>query len=466
MPREKRAKRARQIAAALRPHGWKKLDSGIKLAVITAVKQFFDIGDYEGDMQLRTDIDRQCGVLYRSWKYELHTHYLELLEQGVPRPQDHPAEGCGLADWQLMVSQCWESPTWKAKSKKAQESRAKLPYNHTSGSRSFASRMSLMRAQNAGQAPPITQFFHDTHYRQTSNEWVNEVARQRHEALVQRTEEQSQPSVTTPMTEEQIAADVLGKRSGYVKGYGIYARTSSSSPQSRTPDPEVTALREQLAEQAARQAEQDRRQAEQDRRQAEQDRRQAEQDRRTHALEALIQQLAAAAGIDPSSYFDITRGTTSAGDGTATRDHDATLWDEEADLILRKIYPPHEVETEIQDLKNSVESEIREEGSSEKINLIKLLKTKTVRRGLIAGVGLQVFQQFVGINTVMYYSPTIVQFAGFASNQIALLLSLITSGLNAMGSIVSIYFIDRTGRKKLDKYFLYYFHCFWLDQSD
>ncbi|XXG41307.1 hypothetical protein AAC387_Pa01g1797 [Persea americana] len=275
------------------------------------------------------------------------------------------------------------------------------------------------------------------------------------EALVQRTEEQSQPSVTTPMTEEQIAADVLGKRSGYVKGYGIYARTSSSSPQSRAPDPEVTALREQLAEQAARQAEQDRRQAEQDRRQA-------EQDRRTHALEALVQQLAAAAGIDPSSYFDITRGTTSAGDGTATRDHDATLWafssmgrDEEADLILRKIYPPHEVETEIQDLKNSVESEIREEGSSEKINLIKLLKTKTVRRGLIAGVGLQVFQQFVGINTVMYYSPTIVQLAGFASNQIALLLSLITSGLNAMGSIVSIYFIDRTGRKKLDKYFLY-----------
>ncbi|KAJ8617530.1 hypothetical protein MRB53_004386 [Persea americana] len=140
--------------------------------------------------------------------------------------------------------------------------------------------------------------------------------------------------------------------------------------------------------------------------------------------------------------------------------------DEEADLILRKIYPPHEVETEIQDLKNSVESEIREEGSSEEINLIKLLKTKTVRRGLIAGVGLQVFQQFVGINTVMYYSPTIVQLAGFASNQIALLLSLITSGLNAMGSIVSIYFIDRTGRKKLDKYFLYYFHCFWLDQSD
>jgi len=80
---------------------------------------------------------------------------------------------------------------------------------------------------------------------------------------------------------------------------------------------------------------------------------------------------------------------------------------------------------------------------------MKLLKTKTVRRGLYAGMGLQIFQQFVGINTVMYYSPTIVQLAGFASNRVALLLSLVTAGLNAFGSILSIYFIDKTGRRKL-----------------
>ncbi|CAN1249198.1 Probable inositol transporter 2 [Linum perenne] len=113
--------------------------------------------------------------------------------------------------------------------------------------------------------------------------------------------------------------------------------------------------------------------------------------------------------------------------------------EEEAKIILRKIFPPEDVEAEIQDLKDSVEKEVREQGSSEKINFRKLWQTKTVRRGLIAGVGLQVFQQFVGINTL----------AGFASNQTALLLSLVTAGLNALGSIVSIYFIDRTGRKKL-----------------
>lgn len=122
---------------------------------------------------------------------------------------------------------------------------------------------------------------------------------------------------------------------------------------------------------------------------------------------------------------------------------------EEGEAILRRIYSPEEVEGEIQALKESVEAEIKEAESSDKVTMVQLFKTTTVRRALYAGMGLQIFQQFVGINTVMYYSPTIVQLAGIASNQTALLLSLVTAGLNAFGSIVSIYFIDRTGRKKL-----------------
>lgn len=117
--------------------------------------------------------------------------------------------------------------------------------------------------------------------------------------------------------------------------------------------------------------------------------------------------------------------------------------------ILRKIYPAEEVDAEIQALQESVAMELKEAESSEKISMMTLLKTTSVRRGLYAGMGLQIFQQFVGINTVMYFSPTIVQLAGFASNQTAMLLSLITAGLNTFGSLISIYFIDKTGRKKL-----------------
>ncbi|KAG4945986.1 hypothetical protein JHK87_041993 [Glycine soja] len=100
--------------------------------------------------------------------------------------------------------------------------------------------------------------------------------------------------------------------------------------------------------------------------------------------------------------------------------------EEEAKYILSKIYRPSEVEDEMRAMQESIETEREEEG-----------------------ITVQVAQQFVGINTVMYYSPTIVQFAGIDSNSTALALSLVTSGLNAVGSILSKVFIDRYGRRKL-----------------
>lgn len=120
---------------------------------------------------------------------------------------------------------------------------------------------------------------------------------------------------------------------------------------------------------------------------------------------------------------------------------------------MARIYPPDEVEEEMKALKASVDSERAEDGSVGGGNIFSKVKTawgsQVFRRGLYAGVTVQVAQQFVGINTVMYYSPTIVQLAGFASKSTAMALSLITSGLNAVGSIVSMMFVDRYGRRRL-----------------
>lgn len=62
---------------------------------------------------------------------------------------------------------------------------------------------------------------------------------------------------------------------------------------------------------------------------------------------------------------------------------------------------------------------------------------------------MQAFQQFTGINTVMYYCPTIVQMAGFSSKKLALLLSLIIAAMNAIGTVIGILLIDRCGRRLL-----------------
>ncbi|RLN34546.1 hypothetical protein C2845_PM03G26760 [Panicum miliaceum] len=125
----------------------------------------------------------------------------------------------------------------------------------------------------------------------------------------------------------------------------------------------------------------------------------------------------------------------------------------EAEEIMRKVYPPDEVEGEIEALRVSVESDMAQErslgGAGLAGTLRKAFGSVVVRRGLTAGVLCQVAQQLVGINTVMYYSPTIVQLAGFASNSTALALSLVTSGLNAAGSVVSMFFVDKAGRRRL-----------------
>ncbi|TXG69738.1 hypothetical protein EZV62_004673 [Acer yangbiense] len=125
---------------------------------------------------------------------------------------------------------------------------------------------------------------------------------------------------------------------------------------------------------------------------------------------------------------------------------------EEAEAILRKVYPEDEVGQEIEQLKQSVENDRAEEefvGKDLTSKLKRAFGDRIFRRGLIAGITVQVAQQFVGINTVLYYSPTIVQFAGFASKSTAMALSLVTSGLNAIGSIVSMFFVDRYGRRRL-----------------
>lgn len=64
------------------------------------------------------------------------------------------------------------------------------------------------------------------------------------------------------------------------------------------------------------------------------------------------------------------------------------------------------------------------------------------------GILLSVFQQFVGINAVFYYSNTIWQAVGFSESQ-AFETSLITTGVNVTFTLVAIALVDRVGRKPL-----------------
>ncbi len=64
------------------------------------------------------------------------------------------------------------------------------------------------------------------------------------------------------------------------------------------------------------------------------------------------------------------------------------------------------------------------------------------------GIALSVFQQFVGINVIFYYSSTLWQSVGF-SEEDALLQTVITSITNIAVTLVAIALIDKIGRRRL-----------------
>lgn len=64
------------------------------------------------------------------------------------------------------------------------------------------------------------------------------------------------------------------------------------------------------------------------------------------------------------------------------------------------------------------------------------------------GIGASVFQQFVGINVIFYYSSLLWQSVGInASN--SLLISVSTSLVNIVGTVIAILLVDRVGRRPL-----------------
>ncbi|KAB2976274.1 sugar porter family MFS transporter [Streptomyces sp. SS1-1] len=64
------------------------------------------------------------------------------------------------------------------------------------------------------------------------------------------------------------------------------------------------------------------------------------------------------------------------------------------------------------------------------------------------GIGLSVFQQFVGINVAFYYSSTLWQSVGVDPAD-SFLYSFTTSIINIVGTVVAMVLVDRVGRKPL-----------------
>ncbi len=108
--------------------------------------------------------------------------------------------------------------------------------------------------------------------------------------------------------------------------------------------------------------------------------------------------------------------------------------------ILEKINGTTRAEKELQDVKKSIQKE--EKGS------LSLLFKPGFRIALLIGVVLAVLQQVTGINAIMYYAPEIFKQVGAGTNA-SFTETIIVGLVNFVFTIVSLWLIDKVGRKTL-----------------
>ncbi|KAL5701856.1 Sugar transport protein 8 [Ranunculus cassubicifolius] len=116
--------------------------------------------------------------------------------------------------------------------------------------------------------------------------------------------------------------------------------------------------------------------------------------------------------------------------------------EEEGRRVLEKIRRTEDVDFEFQQMRLASQ-QARQIGAP-----LKEVFSKSNRPPLVIGISLQIFQQFTGINAIMFYAPVLFQTIGLGSDA-SLLSSAVTGGINVLSTLVSNFSVDKLGRRVL-----------------
>ncbi len=120
-----------------------------------------------------------------------------------------------------------------------------------------------------------------------------------------------------------------------------------------------------------------------------------------------------------------------------TRNHDRR-----AAVIFSGIYRrPEDVERQIADTRSTVSAETKSEWRS--------LLRPGILKAVVIGVCIAILGQFMGVNAVLYYGPSIFKDAGMDD---PLFCQVLVGVVNALTTVLAMFIIDRVGRKKLIYY--------------
>ena len=111
-----------------------------------------------------------------------------------------------------------------------------------------------------------------------------------------------------------------------------------------------------------------------------------------------------------------------------------------ATLAKIRVDDPDTIDRELEEIKESLD---------EKPGAWSELLQPVVKAALVVGVGLAILQQVTGINTVIYYAPTIVELSGVDSSAGSILAAVGVGVINVGMTVVALRLLDRAGRRTL-----------------
>ena len=118
--------------------------------------------------------------------------------------------------------------------------------------------------------------------------------------------------------------------------------------------------------------------------------------------------------------------------------------EEKATNILERIYTSSkEALFQLTETKSVLSSESKSEW--------KLLLQPGIRKAVIIGVCIAVLGQFMGVNAVLYYGPSIFENAGLSGGD-SLFYQVLVGLVNTLTTVLALVIIDKVGRKKLVYY--------------
>ncbi|MBX5442777.1 MAG: sugar porter family MFS transporter [Solirubrobacteraceae bacterium] len=120
--------------------------------------------------------------------------------------------------------------------------------------------------------------------------------------------------------------------------------------------------------------------------------------------------------------------------------------EDEARRVLETLRDPDDPQTarELEEIRATVEADRARPRES----LARALTSPLARMILVVGIGLGVFQQITGINTIIYYAPTILGKAGLGTESSVMATAGI-GGLNFVATIVALAVVDRINRRTM-----------------